>query len=227
VAKKRIDQKKIQIQSINFKRTFKKQSNMTDTEMKNESGEIMSTSAIDESLYSRQLYVMGHEAQRKMGSSTVLIVGLRGLGVEIAKNVILAGVQGVVLHDDQPVEVADLSAQFYFKESDVGKPRSAACASQLSELNNYVNVTVGSGKDCLSDMSKYACVLGDSNYVTVIKLIVIFIKRLPYDIDHIQDSRPCPRFVHSSKTMRIFYKLYRYHRKTEIPQGYHTTGMPG
>jgi ubiquitin-activating enzyme E1 len=158
VAKKRIDQKKIQIQSINFKRTFKKQSNMTDTEMKNESGEIMSTSAIDESLYSRQLYVMGHEAQRKMGSSTVLIVGLRGLGVEIAKNVILAGVQGVVLHDDQPVEVADLSAQFYFKESDVGKPRSAACASQLSELNNYVNVTVGSGKDCLSDMSKYACV---------------------------------------------------------------------
>ena len=87
------------------------------------------------------------------------------------------------------VEVADLSAQFYFKESDVGKPRSAACASQLSELNNYVNVTVGSGKDCLSDMSKYACVLGDSNYVTVIKLIVIFIKRLPYDI-----YRPYPRF---------------------------------
>ena len=120
-----------------------------------------------------------------------------------------------------------LSAQFYFKESDVGKPRSAACASQLSKLNNYVNVTVGSGKDCLSDMSKYACVLGDSNYVTVIKLIVIFIKRLPYsyDIDHIQDSRPCPRFVHSSKTMRIFYKL-------SIPQRYHrdtiaTTGMPG
>ena len=70
---------------------------------------------------------MGHEAQRKMGNSTVLIIGLRGLGVEIAKNVILAGVKGVVLHDDQPVEIADLSAQFYFKESDVGTPRAAAC----------------------------------------------------------------------------------------------------
>lgn len=38
---------------------------------------------IDESLYSRQLYVLGHEAMRRMGSSHVLIAGLKGLGVEI------------------------------------------------------------------------------------------------------------------------------------------------
>lgn len=38
---------------------------------------------IDESLYSRQLYVLGHEAMRRMGSSHVLVAGLRGLGVEI------------------------------------------------------------------------------------------------------------------------------------------------
>ena len=38
---------------------------------------------IDESLYSRQLYVLGHEAMRRMGSSHVLVAGLKGLGVEI------------------------------------------------------------------------------------------------------------------------------------------------
>ena len=38
---------------------------------------------IDESLYSRQLYVLGHEAMKRMSSSHVLIAGLRGLGVEI------------------------------------------------------------------------------------------------------------------------------------------------
>ena len=38
---------------------------------------------IDESLYSRQLYVLGHEAMKRMGSSHVLIAGLRGLGAEI------------------------------------------------------------------------------------------------------------------------------------------------
>ena len=38
---------------------------------------------IDESLYSRQLYVLGHEAMKRMGASHVLVAGLRGLGVEI------------------------------------------------------------------------------------------------------------------------------------------------
>lgn len=40
---------------------------------------------IDESLYSRQLYVLGHEAMKRMGSSHVLIAGMRGLGVEIGR----------------------------------------------------------------------------------------------------------------------------------------------
>ena len=42
---------------------------------------------IDESLYSRQLYVLGHEAMKRMSSSHVLIAGLRGLGVEIGKSI--------------------------------------------------------------------------------------------------------------------------------------------
>lgn len=38
---------------------------------------------IDEGLYSRQLYVLGHEAMKRMASSDVLVVGAQGLGVEI------------------------------------------------------------------------------------------------------------------------------------------------
>lgn len=38
---------------------------------------------IDESLYSRQLYVLGHEAMRRMATSDVLISGIGGLGVEV------------------------------------------------------------------------------------------------------------------------------------------------
>jgi hypothetical protein len=46
-------------------------------------------SDVDESLYSRQLYVMGHEAQRRLTTSSALVVGLNGLGCEVAKNIIL------------------------------------------------------------------------------------------------------------------------------------------
>jgi ubiquitin-activating enzyme E1 len=44
---------------------------------------------IDEGLYSRQLYVMGREAMERMATSNILISGLGGLGVEIAKNICL------------------------------------------------------------------------------------------------------------------------------------------
>ncbi|KAI0089325.1 ubiquitin activating enzyme [Irpex rosettiformis] len=96
--------------------------------------------AIDEGLYSRQLYVLGHEAMKRMAASNVLIVGLRGLGVEIAKNVILAGVKSVTVFDPEPVEVRDLSSQFFLREEDLGKSRAEAAAPRLAELNAYVPV---------------------------------------------------------------------------------------
>lgn len=100
---------------------------------------------IDEGLYSRQLYVLGHEAMRRMAASDVLISGLGGLGVEVAKNVILAGVKSVTLHDQQNCSLKDLSSQFYLSESSIGQNRAEASCSQLSELNQYVPTTAHTG----------------------------------------------------------------------------------
>ncbi|KAI3639974.1 hypothetical protein MIR68_001979 [Amoeboaphelidium protococcarum] len=114
---------------------------------------------IDEGLYSRQLYVLGHEAMKRMSQSNVLIIGMKGLGVEIAKNVILAGVKSVTIHDDEPAVIADLSSQFYLSESDLGKPRAAACRDRLAQLNQYVPVHVLQGKLKLEDLDKYSVVV--------------------------------------------------------------------
>jgi len=97
---------------------------------------------IDESLYSRQLYVLGHEAMKRMGASNVLVVGLRGLGVEIAKNIALAGVKSLTLYDPKPTEIKDLSSQFFLREEDVGKPRDQVTVPRVSELNPYVPVKI-------------------------------------------------------------------------------------
>ncbi|KAG4305454.1 hypothetical protein PORY_001010 [Pneumocystis oryctolagi] len=96
---------------------------------------------IDEGLYSRQLYVLGHEAMKRMSVSNVLIIGLKGLGCEIAKNICLAGVKSVTLHDPHPIQIEDLSSQFFFKHSDIGKPRDQVSVPYLSELNHYVLVS--------------------------------------------------------------------------------------
>ena len=52
----------------------------------------------------------------KMQNSNVLISGLGGLGVEIAKNIVLGGVKSVVLHDTQNTNYEDLSSQVFFNQ---------------------------------------------------------------------------------------------------------------
>ncbi|KAJ6099078.1 hypothetical protein N7467_000613 [Penicillium canescens] len=139
---------------------------MTDAKMQvdnpQETVEMIKHGEIDESLYSRQLYVLGHEAMKRMGSSNVLVVGLKGLGVEIAKNIALAGVKSLTLHDPAPVAIADLSSQFFLQASDVGKPRAEVTAPRVAELNSYVPVTVHEGQkiaDDLEQLKRYQAVV--------------------------------------------------------------------
>lgn len=56
-------------------------------------------------------YVLGHDAMHRMGTKSVLIAGLGGLGVEIAKNVILSGVKSVTVQDEGDAVWTDLSSQ--------------------------------------------------------------------------------------------------------------------
>ena len=58
-----------------------------------------------------------------------------------AKNVVLAGVRSLTLHDDQPVTWADLSAQFDLTEANLGQNRAEASKNHLQELNTAVAVT--------------------------------------------------------------------------------------
>jgi ubiquitin-activating enzyme E1 len=113
---------------------------------------------IDEGLYSRQLYVLGHEAMKKMAKSSVLVIGCDGLGVEIAKNVILAGVKAVRLYDPTPCSPADMSANFYVTESDVASKttRADAVVSDLVSLNPYVSVALLEGQLDLNAVSPAA-----------------------------------------------------------------------
>lgn len=61
--------------------------------------------------------------------------------VHAAKNLILAGVKSVTLHDEAAVELWDLSSNFIFSENDIGKNRALASKPKLQELNNAVVVS--------------------------------------------------------------------------------------
>ncbi|XP_068703332.1 ubiquitin-like modifier-activating enzyme 1 [Montipora foliosa] len=126
--------------------SFSQENHSMETATMAGNGSVENDVQIDEGLYSRQLYVLGHEAMQKMAVSNILISGLKGLGVEIAKNVALGGVKSVTLHDTGSVELSDLSSQFFLRADDVGKNRAQVSLPRISELNSYVRMSVHTEK---------------------------------------------------------------------------------
>ena len=121
---------------------------------------------VDNDFCSRVIAVYGREALKHIQSTKViihdvrlpspavqvLIVGLNGVGAEVAKNVILTGAHEVsrvplraspyaqlpmqvMLHDAQAASPSDLSSQFYLNKEDLGANRAGACLDRLKELN--------------------------------------------------------------------------------------------
>ena len=74
---------------------------------------------LDKDLYSRQILTYGLDAMNEILDYKILIIGLRGLGIEIAKNLILAGPKEIYISDKNICKVNDLGSNFFIDEKDV------------------------------------------------------------------------------------------------------------
>ena len=72
-----------------------------------------------------------------------------------AKNLVLAGVKSVTLHDEGVVELWDLSSNFVFSENDVGKNRALASVQKLQDLNNAVSISTLTTELTTEQLSKF------------------------------------------------------------------------
>uniref|UniRef100_A0A8C2RHU9 THIF-type NAD/FAD binding fold domain-containing protein n=1 Tax=Capra hircus TaxID=9925 RepID=A0A8C2RHU9_CAPHI len=67
---------------------------------------------------------------------------MKGLGAEIAKNLILAGVKGLTMLDHEQVSPEDPGAQFLIRTGSVGRNRAEASLERAQNLNPMVDVKV-------------------------------------------------------------------------------------
>ncbi|KAL7960618.1 hypothetical protein V8C34DRAFT_276087 [Trichoderma compactum] len=96
-------------------------------------------------LYDRQIRLWGMAAQAKIQSANILLITIRALANEIAKNLVLAGVGSLTVLDNAVVTEADLGAQFLLSEvveSPVGQNRAEAASAALRKLNPRVQIHV-------------------------------------------------------------------------------------
>ena len=55
---------------------------------------------IDINLYSRQISLYGIHTMEKISQLNIFLIGFRGLGIEIAKNLVLSGINSLTLYDN-------------------------------------------------------------------------------------------------------------------------------
>jgi len=96
---------------------------------------------------SRMIGAFGLDVIAKMVGMKVLIVGCKGVGIEVAKNTVLAGVHTLTIFDSTPTKLRDLGGNFFLTEKDIGKPRAAVCAPKVAELNANVLVQAAEGAE--------------------------------------------------------------------------------
>ena len=107
-----------------------------------------------ENFYSRQICAYGYETVNNLSKLDMLIVGLRGLGMEVSKNLILSGPKKVYLYDKNKITNFDLGSGFYFSEEQVNKiNRDEGCIEKLSKLNSFVEVKI-LNEDILSALTQ-------------------------------------------------------------------------
>jgi ubiquitin-like 1-activating enzyme E1 A len=84
------------------------------------------------------------DAQARIQNANILLINLRGLANEIAKNLVLAGVGSLTILDNASVTEVDLGAQFFLGEKDevVGKNRAEAARPNIQKLNPRVRVHI-------------------------------------------------------------------------------------
>ncbi len=94
--------------------------------------------------YSRQFVLpgFGHEAQLKLKSSKVIVIGAGGLGCPVLLYLAAAGVGTLAIVDHDQVSLSNLQRQILYTTEDVTKSKALAAAEKLKKLNPEINFEV-------------------------------------------------------------------------------------
>ena len=108
---------------------------------------------MDTNLYSRQIYTYGIDTMEKIISLKILVVGLRGLGIEIAKNLILSGPKEVSIYDRNICKINDLGSNFYIEENDIGPISIPVYVVEIEKIDSDGNIISHSIVKAFYDLS--------------------------------------------------------------------------
>ena len=124
-------------------------------------------------LYSRQIGTYGKETMNNLMNLKVLILGMRGNGLEIAKNMVLTGVNLVTIYDPTPVSICDLCSNYYLEEKDINQRRDESVLKKLKELNPFTHVDILQYQEKKEEEESFEDFLSKLNYNVIVQTEII------------------------------------------------------
>ncbi len=94
------------------------------------------------SLYYNLYGAMPSKVQEQFSKKKILILGCGGIGNIIAVSLATAGIGTIYLMDDDVIEVSNLTRQFMFTESDIGKKKTMVLKENLARRNSNISVHI-------------------------------------------------------------------------------------
>lgn len=91
--------------------------------------------------YQHQMPLLGLEAQQLLAQSTILLVGVGGLGCPCANYLVAAGVGHVKICDGDIITLSNLHRQLLFTEHDLGLKKVVVAKERLLQVNREVRIT--------------------------------------------------------------------------------------
>jgi adenylyltransferase/sulfurtransferase len=105
-------------------------------------GETADLTAREMTRYARHIALpdVGLEGQRRLRASRVALVGAGGLGSPLGLYLAAAGVGTLGLIDFDEVDLTNLQRQVMYGTADLGRPKTAAAAARLHDVNPHVAI---------------------------------------------------------------------------------------
>ena len=119
--------------------------------------------------YDRQIKLQGFgiEAQEKLPSAKLLVIGAGGLGCPVLQYLTAAGVGNIGIVDDDKVSLSNLHRQILYTTNDIGKPKTEVAFERLNSMNpeiqiNFISERITT-KNAIQILSDYDLVIDCSD----------------------------------------------------------------
>ena len=90
--------------------------------------------------FTRQITLIGKEAQEKISQAKAAIVGIGALGTVVSELLVRSGIKDFILIDRDIIEESNLQRQFMFTIEDINKSKAAIAKRALEKINPSINI---------------------------------------------------------------------------------------